>query len=355
MSSAIDTAKENGISDQGRVQLLDLLEEVSDVLRLRLGKGPQTNVEPMVFELHEDARPVRPALRKHTPPKCAFMECTVKKLVEFGFVRLSKDADWGSAPLYRTEGTTRKLPADHRLARPVNAASKPITWPNPNIESEIGDLRTSLCFPSIDLVSGYWQLPLAEKSQKLHTFMTTKEYFMPIRTLQGSRNSGANFQSKVEPCFNNIRHTFKALLDDFALHAPNEAELLNVLRTFLQPCKVRNLVSLKKSTFFSKELRWCGRVLDGEVVRLAPRRLSGLLNVAKPEKVTELCEYLHCVTWMFTAIPDFTEQVATLRTLLEEAHRPSGSRKKRSIQKYSVTSLGWGMNTTWHSSASRSS
>lgn len=45
---------------------------------------------------------------------------------------------------------------------------------------------------------------------------------------------------------------------------------------------------------------------------------------------------------MSNAIPDFTERIAPLRTLLEEAYSRSGSRKKKSIQKYSVISLGWG-------------
>ncbi len=45
---------------------------------------------------------------------------------------------------------------------------------------------------------------------------------------------------------------------------------------------------------------------------------------------------------MSPAIPDFTERIAPLRMLLEEAHRRSGSRKKRSIKKFSLLLLGRG-------------
>lgn len=86
----------------------------------------------------------------------------------------------------------------------------------PNIDSEL-----VCCFSSIDFVSRYWQLPLDEKSQKMHTFMTAKEFGMPTRTLQGARNSGANFQSRVEPRFADIRQSLRAWLDDFAVHAPS--------------------------------------------------------------------------------------------------------------------------------------
>ncbi len=70
---------------------------------------------------------------------------------------------------------------------------------------------------------------------------------MPTRTLQGARNSTANFQSNIEPCFAQMRHAFKDWLDDFAIHAETEAELLNRLEEFLDTCRMYNLkVSLPK-------------------------------------------------------------------------------------------------------------
>lgn len=60
-----------------------------------------------------------------------------------------------------------------------------------------------------------------------------------------------------------------------------------------------------------------------------PRRLSGLLNVSTPETAAELYEFLNCLT-------------SHRRGFLKEAHKRSGNRTKLSIQKYAVTSLGWG-------------
>jgi len=342
LTKAVDVATENGISTDGRQTLATMLEEFSDVLRIRLGRGLPADVEPMVIELRENVRPVRVSQRRYPPAKRQFLERVTDKLLELGFLRTSKKTEWVAAPLV----VPKAPPANFRLTidlRPVNAATIPMTWPMPNIEAELGDLRTSRYFISIDFVSGYWQLPLAETSQQLHTFVTTKVCVMPTRTLQGGRNSGANFQSRVEPCFSAQRHALKAWLDDFALHAPTEEQLLRELQTFLTTCRNKNLkVSLPKSTFFSTTLKWCGRIIDADGVRLDPRRLAGLANVEKPETGAELCEYVHCLTWMANAIPDFTERVAPLRTLLEEAHRRSGSRTKRSVQKYTVVSLGWG-------------
>ena len=41
-----------------------------------------------------------------------------------------------------------------------------------NLDAAIGDMKDIKFFASIDFVTGYWQLPVAEESQSLHAFMT---------------------------------------------------------------------------------------------------------------------------------------------------------------------------------------
>lgn len=230
LNTAVEEATTKGISDACRDELNKLLREYPDVLRIRLGKRAPADVEPMVIDLDEKARPVR------APAKREFLEDTTTKLIEAGFLRQLPDSQWVAAPLI----VPKAPPAYFRLTidlRPVNTATKPMTWPMPNIESEIGDLRDSRFFASIDFVSRYWQLQLAEQSQPLHAFMTTKATVMPTRTLQGSSNSGSNFQSRAELRFRHMRHALKAWLDDFSIDSGTESEFLKELRHFLQTCR----------------------------------------------------------------------------------------------------------------------
>ena len=64
--------------------------------------------------------------------------------------------------------------------------------------------------------------------------------------------------------------------------------------------------------------------------------------MSKPEPAAELCEFIHFVTWMSASVSHLTEKIAPMRDLLEEAHRLSGSRAKKHIQKYNLVSLVWG-------------
>ena len=71
----------------------------------------------------------------------------------------------------------------------------------PHIDSELCDMAGSFYFEIIDFVSGYWQLPLAEESQEVLSFMSSKHVEQPTRCTQGAKNPGANFQSTGERLF----------------------------------------------------------------------------------------------------------------------------------------------------------
>ena len=166
---------------------------------------------------------------------------------------------------------------------------------------------------------------------------------MPTRTTQGGCNSAANFQKKVEQCFIELKENLKAWLDDFMLCARDEEHLLCLLRRFSEIFRTRRLiVSLPKSDFFLNEVPWCGRLIDKHGVRFNQSNISCLKDAEPPCTAAELCEYVHGLSWISNSIPRFAERVAPLRALLETAYSKAGeSRKKKSIAKFPLSSLGW--------------
>ena len=126
------------------------------------------------------------------------------------------------------------------------------------------------------------------------------------------------------------------------LNEKTESGLPGIIEAFISNCRAKNLkVSIKKSTFFSESVRWCGRVIDEEGVQFDTTSISSL-NVAElPKSAAELCEFVHCMQWMESSIPDFVERVAPVKEVLEEAYRRAGARSKKAIQKSSLAWLSW--------------
>lgn len=59
--------------------------------------------------------------------------------------------------------------------------------------------------------------------------MSSDGILQPTRTTQGGCNCDANFQVCVEPCYENLRDHLLAWIDDFALYANDESQILDVL------------------------------------------------------------------------------------------------------------------------------
>lgn len=72
-------------------------------------------------------------------------------------------------------------------------------------------------------------------------------------------NSAQNFQSGVEPCFRTISKAVKAWIDDLAVHAKTEDDILHYLEKFFQICRDKNLkVYAKKRVIYNDNPKWCG-------------------------------------------------------------------------------------------------
>lgn len=65
-------------------------------------------------------------------------------------------------------------------------------------------------------------------------------------------------------------------------------------------------------------------------------------ETCKPQNSTEIFEEIHGVNWTSTKIPSLAELVGPIGHLLEVTYdKAKGSRMKRSIDKFILSTLGW--------------
>ena len=212
----------------------------------------------------------------------------------------------------------------------------------PQIEFEMTDFRGCRCIAVIDFVSSYWQLALSLYAQGLLSVITPFGVLSPTRTLQGAKNSAVNFQAKVEPCFAEIGDMVKGWLDDFIVYTASEDEHLATLRKFFEVCERVNLkISAKKTTLFTTEAKWCGRIINGSGSKLDPRHVEGLSGACDPVTADELSQFVNCAQWMSQCIPDFATRVQPLRDMLEDAYERSGQKKAKKLKRFTLKELGW--------------
>ena len=69
--------------------------------------------------------------------------------------------------------------------RAVNKQIEKVAGVMPNQETEMADLQGTTYFGKLDMLQGYWKMPLAAEAQKVFTVATPEGPFTPPRVPQG--------------------------------------------------------------------------------------------------------------------------------------------------------------------------
>ena len=75
-------------------------------------------------------------------------------------------AVWASAAMAAPQKGGFRLVSDYRV---VNKQIEKAPGVMPNQEAEIANFRGSTCFGKLDMLQGYWQMPLAAEAQEVFT------------------------------------------------------------------------------------------------------------------------------------------------------------------------------------------
>ncbi|OWZ06725.1 hypothetical protein PHMEG_00020985, partial [Phytophthora megakarya] len=166
---------------------------------------------------------------------------------------------------------------------------------------------------------GFWQLPLAEESQEVLSFMTDEAVNTPTRVPQVAIDSALYFQSQMQRVLVElIPHNAQVWIDDVLIYAKTGGEFIDEIRRFFLLLHRHNLkLNLMKSCLFQREVTWCGRVISGDGVRHDPARISALTELPLPKTAAELQYFVCAYNWLRDAIIDFSRVFAPLLTKLD--------------------------------------
>lgn len=159
----VQEEQNNGLSKEGAKRLSKIIQRYP-VFFLAAREIPPAGFPHMSICLKPGYRPVHMNARRYSSLQRIFLIKYVKKLEEMGFVQEAPMAEWQVAPLLvPKQGPREMFPVTFDLQL-VNAATITESWPIPHPESELSDFSGNKVFASLDLVFGYWQLPMHQNS-----------------------------------------------------------------------------------------------------------------------------------------------------------------------------------------------
>lgn len=284
-------------------QLCSLLNEFKDCFASSNAELGQTTLAEMRIRLKDDApvtyRPYRLSLSER-----AEVKKIINDLLENQIIRES-DSEFASPII-----VVPKKNGDLRLCidyRALNKKTYKNKYPMLLIEDQVDSLSGQVFFTTLDLTSGYHQIPMAEDSKHLTAFVTPDGHFEYNRMPFGLCNAPAVFQRLIHKILNAKKIPgVLAYMDDIIISSQTVEEGMQKLRQVLEALKDANLtLNLGKCNFFRTEVEYLGYEISRDGIKPGKRKAEAVKSFKRPSNAHEIRQFIGLASFFSTFRPGF--------------------------------------------------
>lgn len=253
-------------------------------------------------------------------PKPHYKE--VKEYIEDLLVRgwIVKSKSPYSAPVFsvRKKDGTLRLCIDYRL---LNQRTVQERHPLPRIQDLTDTLGGYSWFSILDQGKAYHQGFIAEGSHHLTAFITPWGLHEWVRIPFGLTNAPAAFQRSMEEMLAPLRdECCIPYLDDILCYATTFEDHVEGLRKVLRALQIHG-VKLRptKCDLFRREVRYIGRLVSGEGVRIDPKDLEAVYAMKNeaPATVGDVRRVMGVLSYYRSYVQDFSKLATPIYELLQ--------------------------------------
>ena len=261
-----------------------------------------------------DHSPVKIPPYKAGPARRVIIERELEAMLKAGVVRPST-SPW-SFPVvivWKADGSARFC-IDYRR---LNVITPKIEWPLPKIEEVLSTFEGMQFFSSLDLRSGFWQIPLAEEDKPKTAFTTHKGLYEANVLMFGLKNSPAVFTKYMQHVLAGLDwNTCLVYIDDIIIYGSTFEEHLQRLREVFQRLDDNNLiVKLKKCQFGFRQLKYLGFIVGKDGVGTDPTKTKVIAEATLPPTLVKLQSFMGMCQFYRKFIENFSKIAQPLTKL----------------------------------------
>lgn len=295
----------------------ETLLEFSDVFSKTPKYMGKTNLVEHKIDVG-DAKPIKSKAYRVSQKEKNIIDRQIAEMEKYDIIRPSQ-SPWASpVVLVKKKSGESRFCVDYRK---LNDVTRKSAYTVPNIDDILTYLGNSKYFSTLDMYSGFWQVPISEDSKQYTAFQTQGHGLWEFNYMSfGLCNAPATFQALADRVFRDMK--WKEILiymDDIIIFSKTIEEHLSKLRKVFQ--RLRNAgLTLKpsKCEYLKEKINVLGYSVSREGLQPDESKLIAIRNFPTPKNVKSVQSFLGLCNYYRKFIKNFSQLA---KPLYEVTHK----------------------------------